>query len=184
DGEAYSTQFRRVSPGYFETMRIRVLRGRAFQPRDGETSPFVAVVSNSFARRFWPKGNAIGRRIKRGAATSPWAEIVGVVADVRDAGLNQDIGPVMYTSYYQGSTSATPAGLVVRTAGDPRAAIQQIKQAVWAIDPAQPLSSIALLDDYLRASLGPQQFRAWLVALCSLFGILLAIIGVYGVTAR
>jgi putative ABC transport system permease protein len=90
----------------------------------------------------------------------------------------------MYTSYYQGSTSATPAGLVVRTAGDPRSAIQAIKQAVWAVDPAQPLSSIVVLDDYLNASIGPQQFRAWLVALCSVFGILLAIIGIYGVTAR
>ena len=73
---------------------------------------------------------------------------------------------------------------MVRTAGDPRSAIQHIKQAVWAIDPAQPLSSIVVLEDYLSASLGPQQFRAWLVALCSVFGLVLAIIGVYGVTSR
>jgi hypothetical protein len=165
-------------------MRIRVLRGRAFAPTDTEATPLVAVVSESFARRCWPNSEAIGRRIKRGAATAPWAEIVGVVADVRDGGLNQDTGPVMYTSYYQGSTSATPAGLVVRTAGDPRLFIPQIKQAVWAVDPAQPMSNIVMLDEYLRASLGPQEFRAWLVALCSGFGILLAIIGIYGVTAR
>jgi hypothetical protein len=142
------------------------------------------VISEAFARRYWPNGDPIGRRIKRGAATSPWAEIVGVVADVRDAGLTQDTGPLVYSNYYQGSTSATPAGLVVRTAGDPRGAIQQIKQAVWAIDPAQPLSNIVVLDDYLEASLGPQRFRAWLVALCGGFGILLAIVGIYGVTMR
>jgi putative ABC transport system permease protein len=184
DGQAYSTQFRRVSPGYFEAMRIRVLRGRGFQLTDGETSPSVAVVSDSFARRYWPNGGAVGRRIRRGAATSPWAEIVGVVADVRDAGLNQDTGPVMYTSYYQGSTSATPAGLVVRTAGDPRSAVQLTKQAIWAVDPSQPLSNVVVLEDYLSASLGPQRFRAWLVALCGAFGISLAIIGIYGVTSR
>jgi putative ABC transport system permease protein len=184
DGQAYSTQFRRVSPGYFEAMRIRVLRGRGFQLTDGETSPSVAVVSDSFARRYWPNGDAVGRRIRRGAATSPWAEIVGVVADVRDAGLNQDTGPVMYTSYYQGSTSATPAGLVVRTAGDPRSAVQLTKQAIWAVDPSQPLSNVVVLEDYLSASLGPQRFRAWLVALCGAFGISLAIIGIYGVTSR
>jgi len=184
DGQAYSMQFRRVSPGYFEAMRIRVMRGRAFQPTDTEGNPLVAVISESFARRYWPDRDPIGRRIKRGAAASPWAEIVGVVADVRDAGLSQDTGPIMYTSYYQGSTGATPAALVVRTAGDPRSAIQQIKQAVWAVDRAQPLSSIVVLDDYLNASIGPQQFRAWLVALCSGFGILLAVIGIYGVTAR
>lgn len=184
DGQAHSTQFRRVSPGYFEAMRIRVVRGRPFLPTDTDSTPVVSVVSESFARRFWPDGDAIGRRIKRGAATSPWSEIVGVVADVRDAGLDRLTGPVMYTSYYQGSTTATPAGLVVRTAGDPHGAIQQIKQAVWAIDPAQPLSNIVVLDDYLSASLGPQQFRAWLVALCSVFGLLLAIVGIYGVTSR
>src|SRR3954467_11896472 len=108
----------------------------------------------------WPNGRAIGSRIRRGAAPSPWAEIVGVVADVRDGGLVQGTGPVMYTSYYQGSTSATPAGLVVRTAGDPRLFIPQVKGAVWAVDPAQPMSNIVMLDEYLRRSLGPQEFRA------------------------
>jgi putative ABC transport system permease protein len=155
-----------------------------FAPTDTDATPLVAVVSEAFARRCWPNADPIGRRIKRGAATSPWAEIVGVVADVRDGGLTQDTGPVMYTSYYQGSTSATPAGLVVRTTGDPRLSMLPIKRAIWAVDPAQPMSNVVLLDEYLRASLGPQEFRAWLVVLCSSFGILLAVIGIYGVTAR
>jgi predicted permease len=184
DGSAYDTQFRRVSPGYFETMRIPVIRGRVFGDTDADGTPVVAVVSQAFARQHWPNRDPIGKRIKRGAATTPWMEIVGVVGDVRDAGLTSDTGPMVYTSYYQGSTSATPAGLVVRTAGDPRLALAAIKQAIWAIDPAQPLSSIVVLDNYLAASLGPQQFRAWLVALCGLFGILLAVIGIYGVTSR
>lgn len=184
DGLSYALQYRRVSPGYFETMRIRVVRGRGFAPTDTEATPLVAVVSESFARQYWPNTDAIGRRIKRGPAAAPWSEIIGVVSDVRDGSLGESTGPLMYTSYYQSSTSSTPAGLVVRTAGDPRSAIQQIKQAVWAVDPAQPLANIVILDDYLRGSLGPQQFRAWLVALCSGFGILLAIIGIYGVTAR
>lgn len=184
DGRPYLTQFRRISPGYFETMRMRVLRGRGFLPTDTEATPMVAVVSQSFAQRYWPNGDAIGRWIRRGAATLPWAEIVGVVNDVRDSGLAEETGPVMYTSYYQGSTAATPAGLVVRTATDPHSAIQQIKQAVWAVDPTQPLSNLVVLDDYLAASLGPQKFRAWLVALCSVFGMLLATIGIYGVTSR
>jgi putative ABC transport system permease protein len=184
DGQPYTTQFRRVSPGYFETMRIRVQRGRTFLPTDTETTRPIAVVSRAFAERYWANGDAIGRRVKRGAATSPWLEIAGVVDDVRDAGLTQDTGPVIYTSYYQGSTGTTPAGLVVRTAGDPRPMIQRIKAAVWAVDPQQPLSNIVLLPDYLDASLGPQQFRAWLVTLCGATGILLAIVGIYGVTAR
>jgi predicted permease len=184
DGSAYATQFRRVSPGYFEAMKIRLVRGRTFHDTDTDTRPPVAVVSEALARRYWPNADPIGRRIKRGAATAPWLEIVGVVADVRDVGLTQDTGPVMYTCYYQGSTGATPAGLVVRTAGDPRTTIRQIKQAIWSVDPAQPLSSIVVLDDFLDASLGPQRFRAWLVALCSAFGLVLAVIGIYGVTSR
>jgi putative ABC transport system permease protein len=184
DGSASSTQFRRVSPGYFETMRIRVVRGRTFQSTDVDGRPPVAIVSEAFARQYWPNANPIGRRIKRGAATSPWLEIVGVVVDTRDIGLTQDTGPVMYTCYYQGSTGATPAGLVVRTAGDPRSAIQPIKRAIWSVDSGQPLSSIVILDDFLDASLGQQRFRAWLVGVCALFGVVLAIIGIYGVTAR
>jgi predicted permease len=184
DGQAYSEQYRRVSPGYFDALRIKLLRGRDFLPTDTDRTPLVAIVSDAFARKYWPAGDAIGKRIRRGAPTSPWAEIVGVVNDARDGGLDHDTGPIMYTSYYQGSTPATPAGLVVRTSGDPRAAVQTIKQAIWAVDPAQPLSSIVILDDYLAASLGPQRFRAWLVSICSTFGMVLAVIGIYGVTAR
>jgi len=184
DGSAYSTQFRRVSPGYFEAMKIRLVRGRTFQDTDTDTRPPAAIVSEAFARLYWPNADPIGRRIKRGAATSPWLEIVGVVADARDAGLAQDTGPLMYSCYYQGSTSATPAALVVRTAGDPRPVIPLIKRAIWSVDPAQPLSSVVILDDFLAASLGPQTFRAWLVGLCSLFGLVLAVIGIYGVTSR
>jgi putative ABC transport system permease protein len=184
DGQPYPMQFRRVSPGYFETMRIALRRGRTFLSSDTDQAPMVAVVSESFARRFWPSGDALGKRVRRGAATTPWLEIVGVVADVRDAGLTQVTGPILYTNYYQNSTVATPASLVVRTQGDPRAMITAIKQAIWKVDPAQPLSSIVVVEDFLAASLGPQQFRSYLVILCSLFGILLAVVGIYGVTSR
>jgi putative ABC transport system permease protein len=165
-------------------MRIRLIRGRDFRPSDTDATPIVAIVSESFERRFWPNGSALGRRVKRGAAGSPWAEIVGVVPDVRDAGLNEVTEAVLYTSYYQGSSAATSAGLVVRTAADPRAVLGQIKQAIWSVDPAQPLADVVFLDDYLERSLGPQQFRAWLVGLCTGFSLLLATVGIYAVTSR
>ena len=184
DGTTYSTPFRRVSPGYFETMKIKLLRGRTFQETDSDPKTPVAVVNESFAKRYWPEGNPLGRRVKRGTATSPWAEIVGVVADNRDAGLTQDTGPVLYTCYYQNTASATPAGLVVRTVGDPGSAIRHIKEVIWSIDSAQPLSGIVVLEDFLTTSLGPQQFRSWLVGLCTICGIVLAVIGIYGVTSR
>jgi putative ABC transport system permease protein len=184
DGTPYSLQFRRVSPGYFDAMRIKVISGRAFTLNDDATALPVAIVSRSFAERFWPAEDPIGRRVRRGAATSPPITIVGVVDDVRDAGLGVPPAPTLYTPFYQGSSAAAPVALVVRTAGNPAATIAAIKNAVWSVDPHQPLSHIVTLEDVLAASLGPQRFRAILVALCGAFGLLLATIGTYAVTAR
>jgi putative ABC transport system permease protein len=184
DGTPYSLQFRRVSPGYFDAMRIKVLGGRTFTSHDNQTAPPVAIVSRSFAERFWPGVDPVGHRVRRGAATSPPLTVVGVVDDVRDAGLAVAPAPTLYTAFYQGSSAAAPVALVVRTAGNPAASIAEIKKAVWSIDPNQPLSQIVTLEDVLAASLGPQRFRAVLVALCGGFGLLLATIGTYAVTAR
>lgn len=79
DGQAYTIQYRRISPGYLETMRIPLLRGRTFEARDRVDAPLVAIVSRSFARRFWGESDPIGRRIHRGGSSQPWSTIVGVV---------------------------------------------------------------------------------------------------------
>ena len=184
DGTPYSMQYRRVSPGYFEAMRIRLVNGRTFTADDDADAPPVAIVSRSFADRFWPGADPLGQRVKRGPATSPPNTIVGVVDDVHDAGLGVAPSPTVYTPYYHGNSAAVPVALVVRTNGNPAASIDAIKSAVWSVDPNQPLSQIATLDDVLAASLGPQRFRALLVALCGGFGLLLATIGTYAVTAR
>jgi putative ABC transport system permease protein len=184
DGSPYSMQFRRVSPGYFEAMRIRLVSGRTFTADDDADASPVAIVSRSFVERFWPGVDPIGRRVRRGAATSPPSTIVGVVDDVRDSGLGVALAPTLYTPYYQGNSAAAPVALVVRTTGNPAASIADIKNAVWSVDPHQPLSQIATLDDVLAASLGAQRFRAILVALCGAFGLLLATVGTYAVTAR
>jgi putative ABC transport system permease protein len=184
DGQPYTVQYRRVSSGYFDTMRIAVLQGRAFQRRDWVDAPPVAIVSRGFAKRFWPGRDPIGRRLKRGASALVWSTVVGVVEDVRDVALDQEPADTVYTPYYQGSSPAAPVGLVVRTAGDPRAMVTAIKQAVWSVDAKQPLANVVTLDQFLAGSLGPQRFRAMLVAVCGAIGLLLATIGTYGVTAR
>ena len=103
---------------------------------------------------------------------------------MRDVALDQEPAETVYTPYYQGSSPAAPVGLVVRTAGDPRAMVTAIKQAVWSVDAKQPLANVVTLDQFLAGSLGPQRFRAMLVAVCGAIGLLLATIGTYGVTAR
>ena len=165
-------------------MRIAVLTGRGFERRDWVDAPPVAIVSRGFARRFWPGQDPMGRRIKRGASAAVWSTVVGVVEDVRDVALDQAPADTVYTPYYQGSSPAAPVGLVVRTAGDPRAMVTAIKQAVWAVDAKQPLANVITLEQFLAQSLGAQRFRAVLVAVCGAIGLLLATIGTYGVTAR
>jgi putative ABC transport system permease protein len=184
DGQPHTVQYRRVSPGYFETMQIATVTGRTFERRDWVDAPLVAIVSRGFAQRFWPGEDPIGRRVKRGATATAWSTIVGVVDDVRDVALDQAPADTVYTPYYQGSSPAAPVGLVVRTAGDPRAMVTAIKQAVWAVDAKQPLANVVTLEQFLAASLGAQRFRALLVAVCGAIGLLLATIGTYGVTAR
>jgi ABC-type antimicrobial peptide transport system permease subunit len=141
-------------------------------------------VSRSFAEQFWPAGDPIGRRVRRGPAAAPFNVIVGVVDDVRDAGLQVASAPTLYTPYFQGSSPAAQVALVVRTATHPSIFVGEIKRTVWSIDPNQPLSNIVVLTDYFAAGLGPQRFRAILVTLCGGFGLLLATIGTYAVTAR
>jgi putative ABC transport system permease protein len=183
DGQPYAVNYRRVSAGYFETMRIRLVSGRPFDRRDWVGGQLVAIVSRSFARRFWAGQDPIGRRLKRGVAGT-WVVVVGVAEDVHDVGIDQPIADTLYTPYFQGSNAAAPVGLVVRTAADPAASLDAIKRAVWAVDPKQPLARIVVLEDFLSASLGAQRFRATLVAVCGMLGLALATIGTYGVTAR
>jgi putative ABC transport system permease protein len=184
DGQGHTVQYRRISPGYLETMRIPLLSGRAFETRDRVGAPLVAIVSRAFARRFWGDADPIGRRIHRGANSQPWSTIVGVVDDVRDVGLNLEAADMLYTPYYQGSNPAAPVGLVIRTQGDPRGMIDPIKRAIWEVDAKQPLANVVTLEGFLAASLGAHRFRAMLIAACGIIGLLLATIGTYGVTAR
>lgn len=183
DGQPYTMQFRRVSPGYFNTMQTAMVQGRDFTPQDRTGNAPVAIVSRSMAERFW-SGRAVGQRIKRGADTLPWLEIVGVVEDVRDVGLDLAAADTVYTPFYQGSGAQAPVSLVVRAQGDPLGTVHAIRRAVWAVDPNQPLSNIITLERFLSDTLGAQRFRATLLSVCGLIGLLLATIGTYGVTAR
>ena len=184
DGQPYTVQFRRISPGYFDAMRIPLLRGRAFDRHDTVDSPLVVVVSRSFAGRYWPNADPIGRRLRRGTSAKAWSTIVGVVDDVRDAGLNQPLRDTVYSSYFQASNAAAPVALVVRTASDPSGLVPAIQRAIRAVDPKQPLGQITTVRAFLDASLGPQRFRALLIGLCAALGLVLATIGTYGIAAR
>jgi putative ABC transport system permease protein len=183
-GVLHTVDFRRVSPGYFETLRVALRRGRLFDPRDTSAALPVAIVSEGLAKRFWPGEDPIGRRLKRGAPGAPWMAVVGVVDDVSDVGLADPPHETLYLPVAQNSNPAMPVTLVVRTAGEPLASAAAVASVVRDVDPLQPLSGATSLERFLDASLGPQRFRTVLVAWFGALGLVLAVVGTYGVTAR
>jgi putative ABC transport system permease protein len=181
DGSGHTVQFRRVSASYFETLRIRLRKGRVFERSDSLSSPAAAVISQSFADRYWPGVDAIGRRLKRG---SSWMTVVGVVDEVSDVDLLQPPEPTLYAAWTQTANVAFPMGLVLRTAGEPDALAPALRSAIASVDPMLALDRIQSLDTFLAASLAPQTFRTTLMLGLAMVGLLLGAIGIAGVTAR
>jgi len=182
DGSGHTVQFRRVSTTYFSTMRIRVERGRVFTAQDSLSTPTVAVVSRSFAERFWPNVDPIGQRMKRG--TSSAMTVVGVVDDVSDVDLLLPPEPTIYAAWSQTANVAFPMALVLRTAGAPEQLAPALRTAVAGVDPMLALDRIQSLDTFLANSLAPQKFRTILMLGLALVGLVLGAIGIAGVTAR
>jgi predicted permease len=182
DGQPYTVQFRRVSPDYFKTLRIPLLRGRDVQTSDGVDAPAVTVVSRSFADRFWPGEDAIGRQVRRN--NGKLLIVVGVVGDVVDVGFGQPVEPTLYVPYLQNNPVIAQVSLVVRTSGDPLIAAAAVRGAVLSVDPSQPIDHLTTLEDFLRDSLGPQRFQTTLLLVLASLGLAMAAVGIYGVTAR
>ena len=183
DGQPYIVQFRRISAGYFDTMRIPVLSGRDFASTDGLEQPWVALVSRQFAEKYWPGEDPIGRRILRGTNPRP-ITVIGVVGDVSDVGLTLPPDSTIYIPFSQNNVATQPVSLVLRTAGEPLAAARGVRAAVLSVDPQQPIDSVTTLEQFLADSLGPQRFRSMLLLVLGGIGLALAGLGVYGVTSR
>jgi putative ABC transport system permease protein len=183
DGQPHVVHFRRATPGYFETMRIPLLRGRDFAASDTLDRPWVAIVSRQLADRYWPGEDPIGRRVRRGT-TPTELTVIGVVGDVRDVGISQAPEPTFYVPFSQNSVAVTPVSLVLRTGGDPLVSSGAVRAAVFSVDPQQPIDSVSTLEQFLADSLGPQRFRSTLLLALSGIGLALAGLGVYGITSR
>ena len=177
------SNIRHITGGYFQAMQVPIVEGRAIDARDTLDAPPVCMVSASFARQFWPNSSALGHTVRRTGATAKWMTIVGVAADVMDAGAGINAGPTLYSPYLQTNTSLARVSLVMRTAGDPLAFAGAVQRAIWSVDPAQAVDGIGRLDDVMVQSAGDHRFRTVLLAMFAAIGLTLAIVGVYGVTA-
>jgi predicted permease len=186
-GEVKFVDFRSVTPGYFATLRIPMVAGRDVAWSDTPDTPAVIVVSQAAARAFWPNRDAIGRRIKLGPsnnASMPWLTVVGVVGNVQQFDLVRQPRPAIYLAGSQDpGTGDTVRDWVVRTAGDPAALAPVARSAVWAVDDALPITRLQSLDRVRAAATGREQFTLLLVTLFAVLALVLAAVGLYGVTA-
>jgi putative ABC transport system permease protein len=184
-----------VSPGYFEVFKIPVKQGRTFVDRDDSHAAAVVIINESMAKEFWPKSSPIGERliigrgVMREFAAEPERQIIGVVADSRDNGLNSDPGPKMFIPQAQLPDLAnalnvrlTPVAWVVRTQMEPHAlssAIQeQLRQATGL-----PVSNVRSMMEVVSRSTSQEQFNMWLMTVFGASALLLAAIGIYGLMA-
>jgi predicted permease len=178
--------YRLVGDGYFETMRITLLRGRSFGPNDDATAPPVAVVTRAFATLMWPNENPIGHRFRwkpKFDAHDDWLTVVGVVENTKGFAADDGAGPAVYVSYRQRPERALEGvTLLVRHSGDPRAVLDAIRRQMAALDRDVPVefSSVSAI---MAGSVAYRRFIMLVMTGFGAFALFLAALGVYGVLA-
>jgi putative ABC transport system permease protein len=183
DGFEPMADFRAVSGGYFETMGVPVRSGRAIAASDGASAPPVVVINETLAGLHFPGRSPIGEHLRLGGSDGRSYEIVGVVADVHHRSLDTPARPELYVPLAQWPSYGS-LQVVVRTASDPLAYAPALKLAVQAIDPQQPVGSIDALSTMVVGSTAEYRFRSLVLSVFSALGVLLAAVGIYGLTAH
>jgi putative ABC transport system permease protein len=172
-----------VSPGYFETLRIPLVRGRVFDDHDNAGAPFVVVLNESFAKRRFPGRDPIGERVRVGQSDSPWSTIIGIVGDVKQTSLALSDADAAYVPTTQWYFVDNPLWLVVRGERDAAALAPQIRAAIAAVDKYQPVVRVATMDALVAASAAEQRFALILFETFGAAALMLAAVGLYGILA-
>lgn len=167
-----------VSPGYFQAMGTRLLQGREFTAQDDEQAVPVALINESFARRFFPGENPLGKQFSLGRADAAKVQVVGIVEDGKYANLNEDGRPYVVRPMWQSPVGAT--SVVVRTAGDLPSLIASVRREIQQLDPYMPVATSTLVEK-LDLPLLPARMVASILGGFGLLALLLAAIGIYGV---
>jgi len=172
-------KYRAVSDSYFGALGMPIVKGRDFRPADTRDAALVVIINEAMARTYWRGDDPVGQRLRFGGA---WKIIIGIVGDVRHEGLDGELKPEMYVPFAQTPNPETTPTIVVRTATDPAAMAATLREAVAATDPAVPVDRVRTLDEFVSASVGQPRFRTWLLAALSLLALMMASIGLSGVT--
>jgi putative ABC transport system permease protein len=173
--------FQTAGPRFFETMGIRLVDGRYFDERDGPNAPQVAIINQTLARTVWPHESALGHRLQPGGSPN-WRTIVGVVGDVKNAGVDQPTGTELYLPYMQSGGGALRAGyLVIRTRSQPSALIAATREAIRGLDPSLPITKVREMDEVISSGQSRPRLLTVLLSVFAGVALMLATIGIYGV---
>ena len=193
EGDA-EAQYRWVSADYFRAMHIPLLRGRGFTEADNEHAPGVVIINQTLARQVWPQEDPIGKQMTIGKTMGPeWSdtaprEVVGIVGDIKDTGLDEMAPVELYIPYAQVpshvvalSVQLGPTSWVVRTQMDPSAIRQEIQKAVSAVDTNQAITNVRTMNQILATSVASHQFNMSILTFFAVLAVVLAAVGTYGV---
>jgi putative ABC transport system permease protein len=182
-GQSPSADVTRVTPGYFSATGVRLVRGRPFSATDTASSSRVAIVDESFAKAHWPEQSPLGRRLKFGDASDPdepWMEVVGVVAHVKNYGVDERSRVELYLPWSQNPAGTTPT-ILLRTGGDPGALAGVLRQALKQADPGVPAYEVRTLTEIVSEGTAPRRLAVTLISVFATLALVLAAIGIYGV---
>ena len=166
-----------ISPTFFETMGIPLLRGRAFTDRDQDGAPLVGIVNEAFANRSWPNESALGKRVFIGTMKQPTI-VVGVVGNMKNIRLAVESVPQLY--YPLAQRPAQSMNLIVRCQGDPRAMAAPVRSEILTIDKEQPATYVRTMEQHLADSIAPDRLTTTLLVVFSTIALVVATVGLYG----
>jgi predicted permease len=172
----------RISPDYFKVFQATLLSGRSFTEQDEDGKPLVGIIDESTARKYWPTGDPLGRRVRFGKdPTKAWTTVVGIIKDIKSDGLDIDGVPHIYVSTYQDPSKGV--SVVLRTSLHATQLEPQIRHEIQSIDPGLPVFNVSSMNDILDRSLASRRLSADLVGGFAGLAVLLASIGIYGLLA-
>jgi len=170
-----------TGPRYFETMGIRLIEGRYFDDRDGVGAPLAVMVNQTTARTYWPGESALGHRVKPGFQ-GDWRTVVGVVEDVKNAGLDKPTATELYIPYLQIAGLGLRTGyVIVRAKGDPARMVGPARGVIHEIDSSLPVAEVRTMDEVLSSAQARPRFLTLLLTMFSGVALVLAAVGIYGV---
>jgi predicted permease len=184
DDQPHTVQFRRISPDYFKTMQIRMIAGRVFTDADSSDRPPVAIISRRFAETLMPALDPIGRQLLRNTPPQLTWDIVGIADDASDVTAAEQAEPTLYLPWAQNNNFGVPVAFVIRTAVDPSSLIPALRETLKRVDASLPLRKAQPLEVFVTESTAPERFRMFVLSILAMLGLVLAALGIAGVTYR